>query len=83
MDYRRNEEKAMLEQFQEWVDFYDLILHNTCQYAIAIKFATRFKKQVFATLPGVPLSHLARKFSKSCQHQSHLPTVPSFAVSVT
>ena len=46
----------MLGQFQEWVDFYDLILHNTCQYAIAIKFATRFKKQVFATLPGVPLS---------------------------
>ena len=30
MDYRRNEEKAMLEQFQEWVDFYDLILHNIC-----------------------------------------------------
>ena len=57
---------------------------SLCQsYAIAIKFATRFKNQVFATLPGVPLSHLARKFFKSCQHQSHLPTVPSFAVSVT
>ena len=37
MDYRRNEEKAMLEQFQEWVDFYDLILHNTWHMAHGIE----------------------------------------------